>query len=269
MTSLYGTLISDDNFHLKSEILMREYQLDINILKNKYEIDSGLIMFESVYTEAETTPEETAKNKKESKGFFEFIGDLIKRFIKLLADFAVMVKEAVLGPSKNLTPEEYFEDPSVQVKLNHDIEELHRVAEEETLKGRKIVQAISKGTHIDDHVIADWIDTSSRRMKNVKPLAVAVGVLFGKRFVYNKFFGKKTEEMKELEKLSKDKTLDKKQRDQCKKTLNHMIMIGQYELNAEKEYYKSLHGFAKVKYKAGKIFNNVTSTKKHFDKYTK
>lgn len=263
MTSIYNTLMSDDIFHINSEILMKEYQLDINIMHNNYAIESGLYTIESEYMEAETTPDDV----KESKGFFKFIGDLIRRFIKLIGDFFAMIKEAILGPSRNVTAEEYFNDPTVQVKLNHDVDELHKVAEEELLKGRKIVQAISKGTHIDDHIIADWIDTSSRKLDNIKPLAIAVGTLYGRRFAYNKFYAKRTEEMKELEKKCKDKTLDKKQRDQYKKTLNHMIRIGQYELNAEKEYYKSLHGFAKVKYKIGKFLDKSFDTRRHFKKY--
>ena len=61
--------------------------------------------------------------------------------------------------------------------------------------------------------------------------------------------------MKEIEKTLKDKTLTRKQRAQCKRVLNHMANINKTELDAEKAYYSQLHGLAKAKYKAKKLFH--------------
>ena len=179
MVSIQELLISDNDFMIESEILTREFQLDIDRLNDAYIFETELCIVDGFYTESEEDVE-----TKESKGFFAFVSGLIQRLIRLITDFFTMIKESILGPSKNLTAEEYFEDPGVKVKLDHDIEEMQRVADEELLKGRKFVQAIAKKTNIDDQVIADWVDSSSQKLSKVKGVVMTAGVLFGTRFMY-------------------------------------------------------------------------------------
>ena len=160
----------------ESAIMVLESDIEIDRAISDYMTESSMMSIVDVYVESEE-----ALGKAEESKFKAFINKLIetiKRLAKKVSDGFknIFVKD-------NLTAEDYFNDPNVRIEINKDFKKIADELEEEMFKGRKYVQAISKGTGVDDRAIANFCDNAANfGIKEGKYITTGVSIMALSRY---------------------------------------------------------------------------------------
>lgn len=143
------------------DIMSRNMEIEMMKAESVYETTTALLNLEmGNYYEDGNEQNGTVATKKKSS-FVEFIRKIFNTIIKTITNVFSGIINIFKRP---MSPDEFFEDPNVQIKLEGDMNKLCDAVENETLKGRKIIQAISRGTGLNDKAVADWVDNSAQHV---------------------------------------------------------------------------------------------------------
>lgn len=116
---------------------------------------------------------EEAKTVTKTNKFIEIINKILAAVRRVFNSFMGMIKNMFSG-KEDITAEEYLKSPSGQIQFEEDYQKIAEKVDEEVLKGRKIVQAISRGTGVDDKVIANYCDAAAKGIQKI-----GIGVVLG------------------------------------------------------------------------------------------
>jgi hypothetical protein len=138
----------------ESAIMVLESDIAIDRAISDYMTESSMMSLVDVYMESDE-----ARGKAEENKFKAFINKLISVIKKLAHNISEGFKDIFVRD--NMTADDYFANPDVQIAISKDFKKMADEIEDEIIKGRKYVQAISKGTGIDDHTIAAYCDNAA------------------------------------------------------------------------------------------------------------
>ena len=138
----------------ESAIMVLESDIEIDRAISDYMTESSMMSLVDVYMESDE-----ARGKAEENKFKAFINKLISVIKKLAHNISEGFKDIFVRD--NMTADDYFANPDVQIAISKDFKKMADEIEDEIIKGRKYVQAISKGTGIDDHTIAAYCDNAA------------------------------------------------------------------------------------------------------------
>jgi len=145
-------MIFNDISDKEIDIEFLEYKIEIDKLLNDYLIESNILSL-GIYTEDEN---ETVPEQKQSKfgAFISRIADAIMNALKNLANAVA----SLFGSKDHIDTQSFLKSNAGKEIYTVDIEKINKECDDKILEGRKMIQAISKGTHIDDHVVAKYVD---------------------------------------------------------------------------------------------------------------
>lgn len=161
-----------------------EREMNILCLETELEVDKGIHDF---YNESslsaleifiESDEESKGAEKSSSNRFIGLIEKIIKAVKRVFSSFISNIKDA-FKLNDNITAEDYFKDPNVKIQFTEDVQRINEEIDEEILKGRKIVQKISKGTHMDPRVVADYCDKATNFAGKVAGPAILATTALG------------------------------------------------------------------------------------------
>lgn len=237
----------ENEYDYKFDILMREFQIDMMQINDEYIYESQIYDLSLTMFESENPPSENGSK------FLSVIRKIFMRIKRFIADFISMIEDVLTGGKKNVTPEEYFEDPNVKVQMEGDINKINAIVDDEILKGRKFVQALSRGTNIDDKIIANWVDSGAQKLNDYgKPLLLAAGAAF----TYAKLFKKRNKEREErINKIfqAAENIKNPKLQKAAMSILNHISWLNNKSIQKQKEHVGIL---SKLKKKVSDYKNN-------------
>ena len=167
----------------ESAIMVLESDIEIDRAISDYMTESSMISIIDVYTESDE-----ARGKAEENKFKAFIDKLIGVIKKLVHNISEGFKDIFVRD--NMTADEYFANPDVQIAISKDFKKMADEIEDEIIKGRKIVQAISKGTGVDDHTVAAYCDNAANfAIDNGKYVITGVSAMALSRYFKKKVIG--------------------------------------------------------------------------------
>ena len=184
-------------------IEVMESSIEIDRIISDYITESSLLLCVEAEDEAAQQQVGGSKFIATIHKIVEKIKSIVNKMIETLKD--IFVRE-------DMSAEQYFEDPNVRIQLQQDYAKMQAEIEEERLKGRKFVQMISKGLHVDDHAVAAFCDKAAN-----------IGSKYGKviitgtaAFALGKICAKKAKNASD-EAAADEKTLDKIIQEEAKK----------------------------------------------------
>lgn len=164
----------------ESAIMVLESDIEIKRAISDYMTESSMMSLVDVYMESED-----ARGKAEENKFTAFINKLIEVIKKLVHNISEGFKDIFVRD--NMTADDYFANPDVQIAISKDFKKMADEIEDEIIKGRKIVQGISKGTGIDDHTVAVYCDNAANfAMKEGKYIIAGVSAMALSRYFKKK-----------------------------------------------------------------------------------
>lgn len=156
------------------DIMKRQHDIDIDHFYNDYKLESTLAEINgSVFTEAEAS-----SDKKENSKFVTFVKRIVASIQKFISDGLEMVQN-MFSKKEHLDPETFMKSQTGQIMLEYDVKKVQKQVEDEVLKGRKIVQLISKATKVDDKMVADFVDGAAKGIQKYGKVAIKTTVAFG------------------------------------------------------------------------------------------
>lgn len=229
----------ENEYDYKFDILMREFQIDMMQINDEYIYESQIYDLSLTMFESENPPSENGSK------FLSAIRKIFMRIKRFITDFISMIDDVLTGGKKNITPEEYFEDPNVKVQIEGDVNKINAIVDDEILKGRKFVQALSRGTNIDDRIIANWVDSGAQKLdKCGKPLLIALGTVLTSALLFkktNKNRESKIDSLSTVAENIKNPALQKK----AVRVVNHISWLNNKSIQKQKEHVGILSKFKK------------------------
>jgi hypothetical protein len=146
-------------FEREAYIMYAETDLDIDRAVHDFCNESAILSL-SIFTEAD---EEVVKGAEKTSGnkFLDLINRIVQATKRVVTNFITAVRDT-FGFRENITAEEYFQSSNAIIRFDEDTRKINAEIHEELLKGRKMIQLVSKGTHIDDHLIAAFVDRCAK-----------------------------------------------------------------------------------------------------------
>ena len=164
----------------ESAIMVLESDIEIDRAISDYMTESSMMSLVDVYVESDE-----ARGKAEENKFKAFINKLISVIKKLAHNISEGFKDIFVRD--NMTADDYFANPDVQIAISKDFKKMADEIEDEIIKGRKYVQAISKGTGIDDHTVATYCDNAANfAMREGKYVIAGVSAMALSRYFKKK-----------------------------------------------------------------------------------
>ena len=149
-----GTLSECD----ESILLEAEYDIAVMRAEKEYLYEAGLASIDTMFNES--------GDEKQDSAF--------KKFLEKVFNAATKVIQGVLSAISNLfkkehiTEEDFMDSDAHVIMLTNDIEGLSNKVDEEMRKGSKLIQRLSKGLHVPDTEIDNFIKSANSVMKNKK-----------------------------------------------------------------------------------------------------
>ena len=201
-------------------IMYQENQIHIQKAEHEFLLESSLASLyasSSLFLESDPydmefddddSDEDEEEEKKDGKkvGIFTKICNAIKSFIN---SFITMIRNLF---KDSLDEDTYMQSKAFDMRYDQDVERLTNEVNREMVKGRKIIQAISNQTHVDDVTVANFCDMGANlAIQNKKQIVnYTKGMLIKKKVLDSMDKSKKIVEdsQKNLEgkKLSKEET---------------------------------------------------------------
>ena len=151
----------EDSFERDVDILLREHDINFSRLMTEYAYDVAMID-EDLSFMSESEGEQT---EKKPSGFIEFIRKAVDYIVKLISDFLEMLGN-FFNTKEHITTSDYLGSETGKLQLEYDMERVQKEVDAQMLEGRKLVQLISKGTHIPAEKIAAFSDKCARVCKD-------------------------------------------------------------------------------------------------------
>lgn len=156
------------DFYIQSpDAIFDEFEISVMRINNKYAFESALgIDNNDLFSEAETPSNGTKKS---------WLSSMAERIGRLIKDFCNMIKN-MFSFQGHLTLDDYKNSDTGKAQIDYDLRVVQDGVDAEVRKGRKLIQAISKGTHIDDAEVEKFVDGAANMLKKFAvPTIVTLG----------------------------------------------------------------------------------------------
>lgn len=156
------------DFYIQSpDAIFDEFEISVMRINNKYVFESALgIDDNDLFSEAET-PSNVPKKS--------WLSSMAERIGRLIKDFCNMIKN-MFSFKGHLTLDDYKNSDTGKAQIDYDLRVVQDGVDAEVRKGRKLIQAISKGTHIDDAEVERFVDGTANILKKFAiPTIVTIG----------------------------------------------------------------------------------------------
>lgn len=156
------------------DIEYRKCELEVTKAMNEYFNESLMIdLMGNVYTESEEEKKAVNDNK-----FIKVIKSIIDTMEKFFTNFIQLFKD-IFSKKQGITSDDYFQSETAEMKFNSDYAKTIENVEKEVLKGRKIIQKISKSTGIDDRIVAEYCDKATNTVIDNTPAVTKTVAQYG------------------------------------------------------------------------------------------
>ena len=198
-------LVFESSFERDYVILEKSFDIEFDKIINNYMTESALLALEE-----DETFLEAAGNK-----FSEAVHKIISAISNFINSFIEMVENA-FSNKEHITGDDFVNSKTGQLAFNADAKKIQAQIDDEVLKGRKIIQAISSKTGIDDKTVAEFCDTAFDVGKSVGKFVLPVAAAWGIKTFLLKQMRMDKEEIKRLVDGVADETDPKKQQQKLK-----------------------------------------------------
>ena len=153
--------------------------IDIEFLETKIEIERSLndflteaeILSLNIFTEAEAP---AVDNQKEN-GFIAFIKRISEAIVNALKNLGTAIA-TTFGGGERMDTKDFLNSDIGKTLYNTDIHKINEECDAKILQGRKMVQAISNGTGVDDKTIANYVDGAANFLSHTGPVLLSTGI---------------------------------------------------------------------------------------------
>ena len=154
----------DNSLQRSCDILFRQFEIDVSRIDNELTLESTIESIESeLFCEAETLDinsiSKPEKQKTQSK-FSKTMSNIAQKVSKLINDIIEMFSN-MFSSKSHLDVEAYINSSKGTIELDNDLKRVQAQVNAEFRKGRKLIQAISKGTGVDDETIEHYVDSTT------------------------------------------------------------------------------------------------------------
>ena len=168
------------------DILMRRFEIATERAEAAYAYESCMAntLGDEYISEANKSyiPEEeekvreasTPKTVKMKNAFKNFISKIVKYIRDLVYDVCEMFSN--LFKKDEIDYNAYAQSDMGKERFDFDCVDVELKVADEVRKGRKIIQAISKGTHIDDATVEHYVDSGAKYIMTHKKVIIGVPV---------------------------------------------------------------------------------------------
>ena len=139
-------------------------------------------------------------NKNIITKFKELVNKIIS-YMKTLIKDVIEMFENTFSNKEEIDKDSYLASETGKLQFDYDCYQVEEKVHAEIRKGRKIIQAISKGTGIDDATVEHYVDSTADIIKNNKEVIVLTGVGFA---LWKRGSKKLKDTSKELDSAEKD-----------------------------------------------------------------
>lgn len=194
----YNTTLERD-----TDIIFRQYEINVERTKLEMNEDAELL---NLFSEAEdlgfkVNPRESKSNKINPVNTGKkrnAIQKICAYIVNLITDVISTFKNIFTPGKDHINVESYIKSAKGSIELENDIMRVQQQVDEEVRKGRKLVQAISKGTKVDDAVVEKYMDDAAKGIKKYGRTTIATAASY---LQFQKATGN-LENLKELTKAS-------------------------------------------------------------------
>lgn len=148
-----------DSFNLSMDSIEKKFELDIFRINRDVIFEFGMAEVEGCIPEYMTVYYEEAGNSGERKP--NIVTRIITAIKKFLHDVGTTISDLFKKDDDVVDIENFLRSQSGTVQLSYDVNAIKEGVDNEILKGRKIIQMISKGTSVPDKVVAEYVDGAS------------------------------------------------------------------------------------------------------------
>lgn len=153
-----------DTFARSIDAIGKAFEIDITRINRDVMFEFGMAEVEDSIPEYMLVYYEAGEGQKSGKQNIVLrVIEAIKRFLR---DLGTSISDAFKKDEDTVTIEQFLQTQQGQAKLSYDVEAIQAGIDDEILKGRKIIQAISKGTNVPDKVVADYVDRATNFVKS-------------------------------------------------------------------------------------------------------
>lgn len=170
-----------------------------------------------------------------TSAFVVAVNKIIASIKNFIGGFIRMIENMFSG-KENMTAEDYFESPTGKIQFQCDVREIEKAIDQEVLKGRKLIQAISSVTGVSDEEVAKFVDGTTKALKKFTPIVIPAVAAWGIKSAVAKSMKKNEKDVEELGKAAvNNPNPDEKKKHQITKVINAIdSLIGEgVKLNAE------------------------------------
>lgn len=210
-------LVFESSFERDYTILEKSFDIEFDKIINNYTAESALLALEE-----DETFLEAADNK-----FSEAVHKIVDTIVNFINNFIEMIENA-FSNKKHITGDDFINSKTGQLTFNADVKKIQEQIDDEVLKGRKLIQAISSATGVDDKTVANFCDKAPNVAKHVGKFVLPVAAAWGIKTFLLKQMRMDKEEIKRLVDGVADETDPKKQKQKMKvlQKLKKDISIG-------------------------------------------
>ena len=212
---------------LEYDILFKKFYIESTRIENQLMMEYDIEELENmIFSENENVIILHEVNEKTENRFVKFISALVESIIRLITDAIDMFKD-IFSKKKHINIDSYLDSETGSKQLEEDLDRIHDEVKTEIRKGRKIIQAISKKTKVDDKVIDDYVNKATIGIRKHGKTTINT---IGSYRLFNKATGQLNElknEMKESLSDCKKASNIKERQTQCKKVyiaMKHWIV---------------------------------------------
>ena len=198
-------LVFESSFERDYAILEKSFDIEFDKIINKYMAESALLALEE-----DETFLEAAGNK-----FSEAVHKIISAISNFINSFIEMVENA-FSNKEHITGDDFVNSKTGQLAFNADAKKIQAQIDDEVLKGRKIIQAISSKTGIDDKTVAEFCDTAFDVGKSVGKFVLPITAAWGVKTFILKSMKNNKDKIKQLGEEVAKETDPKKQQQKLK-----------------------------------------------------
>lgn len=164
------------------DILVRRFDIAVERAEAIYTYESTInnSLCSEYMIEAEASVndgKEPSKMVKAKNAFSNFINKIITYMKNLLRDVGEMFSN-MFNTKDGVTIDDYLKSETGKERYDFDCVDASIKAADEVRKGRKLVQAISRGTGIDDATVEEYVDKASKYVIDHKEMVIAVPIAY-------------------------------------------------------------------------------------------
>ena len=198
-------LVFESSFERDYTILEKSFDIEFDKIINNYTTESALLTLEE-----DETFLEAAGNK-----FSDAVHKIIDTIVNFINSFIEMIENA-FSNKKHITGDDFINSKTGQLAFNADAKKIQAQIDDEVLKGRKIIQAISSKTGIDDKTVAEFCDTAFDVGKSVGKFVLPITAAWGVKTFILKSMKNNKDKIKQLGEEVAKETDPKKQQQKLK-----------------------------------------------------